>query len=73
MSKVEQYAERIEAILGRCDGGREYPWLDAARDMSAVLRDIEHYSPRSRGNQLIRRHLIQEAKMWLHNWEPERK
>ena len=71
MSKVEWYAERIEAILGRCDGGREYPWPDAVKDMNAVLRDIKRYRPRSRGNRLIQRHLVQEAKMWLSNWEPK--
>lgn len=71
MSKVEQYAERIEAILGHCDGGREYPWSEATKDMNEVLRDIKQYHPRSQGNRLIQRHLVQEAKMWLSNWEPK--
>lgn len=71
MSKVEQYAERIEAILARCDGGVKYPWQEATNDMVAVLRDIEQYRPRSRGNQLIKRHLTKEVWMWLENWAPE--
>lgn len=68
MNKLEQYAERIEAVQGRCDGGRDYPWRQAVDDMSSVLRDIKQCRPRTRGNQLIRRLLMTEAEMWLSIW-----
>lgn len=71
MNKLEQYAEQIAMIQGRCDGGRSYLWKEAAKDMSAVLMNIKQYHPRSRGNRLIRILLLQEAELWVNNWTRE--
>lgn len=68
MNKLEQFAERMNAILDRCDGGNNYKWRTAANDMGQVLEEMNNYHPRTKGNMLILQLLKNDARGWIENW-----
>ena len=72
VEKLEHLAERIADIRGKCDGGRSYPWKQAADDMERVLFELNMYHPRKPGKQMIRKLLRMEAKGWITVWRCRR-
>ena len=68
MNKLEQFAESMNAILDRCDGGTNYKWRTASNDMGQLLEEMNDYHPRTKGNMLILQLLKNDARGWIENW-----
>lgn len=68
MDRLEEFAGRMSYILHRCDGGKNYPWKQAANDMERILAEMNTYRPIKPGRRLILTLLKNDARGWINNW-----
>lgn len=68
MNKLEYFADEMNKILNRCDGGNNYKWKTAAKDMGNILYEMDEYHPRNPSRALILRLLKNDARGWIENW-----
>lgn len=63
MKRLTDLAEMYQEIRGRYDGGYNYTWGNAMNDLSVLVTLLGCYTPKSRGNIVLKRLLLREVEI----------